>query len=110
LERACVVNLLGSKPVRIKAVTENVGRGGALLRLEDPIPLEVGARVAVELILNAEASQRAWQRKCMYCRGVIRRVLLEDPDSPARIGVSFDYVDFRNLKDKNLNVLQAAVV
>jgi hypothetical protein len=69
------------------------------------VPLQVGAHVAVELILNAEITP---QRKCMYCRGAIRRVLRDGTRGPARIGVRFDYVDFRTLK--NERVLQTAVV
>jgi hypothetical protein len=73
----------------------------------DAVPLMVGANVAVEIILNAEITP---QPKCLYCKGVIRRVLLEDPEEPARIGVRFDYVDFRDLKDEKVHVLQTAVV
>jgi hypothetical protein len=105
LERLCVVNFLGARPVRVSAVTENVGRGGALIKLEEAVPLKVGATVAVELILNAEITPL---RKCMYCRGSIRRVLKDSPYGQARIGVRFDYVDFRALK--NEHVLQTAVV
>ena len=93
LERACFVSFFGRTPLKVTAVTENVGRGGALIRLEDAAPVRVGAHVAVELILNGKPSPT---QKCMYCRGIVSRVL-EDPQGPARIGVRFDYVDFRNV-------------
>lgn len=94
MQRACIVNFIGRGVIRIAAITENVGRGGALIRLQDPAPVELGAHVAVELILNGELTS---SRKCMYCRGIISRVLAEDPEGFARIGVRFDYVDFRPL-------------
>ena len=93
LERVCFVSFFGRTPLKLTAMTENVGRGGALIRLEDTAPVEVGAHVAVELILNGKPSST---QKCMYCRGVVSRVL-DNPFGPPRIGVRFDYVDFRNV-------------
>ena len=106
MHRACVVNFFG-RAVRVSAVTENVGRGGALVRLKDPAPVEVGAHVAVELILNGDLTSN---RKCMYCRGIICRVLTQDPQGFARIGVRFDYVDFRPLVHNEQQVTARAIM
>jgi PilZ domain-containing protein len=92
LKRTCVVNFLSASPVKVVATTENVGRRGALIRLEERLAVEVGAHVEVELMLNGRSTPN---RKCMYFRGVVTRVLAE-PGKPARIGVQFDYVDFRD--------------
>ena len=91
LRRTCVVNFLSASPVKVVATTENVGRRGALIRLEESLAVEVGAHVEVELMLNRRFTP---QRKCMYFRGVVTRVVCQ-PGEPARIGVQFDYVDFR---------------
>src|ERR1051326_7520319 len=93
MERACVVNFLGTNPMKAVATTENVGRHGALIRLEQDVPVQPGALVAVELILNGGISP---PRKCMYCQGVVVRVL-ERQGQPVRIGVRFDYMDFREM-------------
>ncbi len=49
----------------------------------------------MELILNGAVTLN---RKCMYCQGVVTRVL-EQPGEHARISVRFDHVDFRNLAE-----------
>ena len=102
-----MVNFFGRGMVRVTAVTENVGRGGALIRLMDPAPVEVGAHVAVELILNGELTA---SRKCMYCRGIISRVLAQGPEGCARIGVRFDYVDFRPLVHHEQEISAKAIM
>lgn len=107
MQRACMVNFFGRGRFRINAITENVGRGGALIRLQDPAPVEVGAHVAVELILNGEP---AASRKCMYCRGVISRVLANDSQGFSRIGVRFDYVDFRPLVQDEYEISARAIM
>jgi len=95
LKRACVVNVLSTSTRRVGATTENVSRQGALIRLEEDVRVRVGALVAVELILNGTVSLN---RKCMYCQGVVTRVL-ERPGMPVKICVRFDHVDFRDLAE-----------
>ena len=107
LKRTCVVNFLSATPIKVVAMTENVGRRGALIRLEEERPaVEVGAHVEVELMLNGRSTPN---RKCMYFRGVVTRVLAE-PGEKARIGVQFDYVDFRNAAGEVEYVPETAIM
>jgi hypothetical protein len=90
MERVCVVHVLERKQAKVTAMTDNISRSGAWLRLQDNTVVPQGTRVAVEILLDSASPA---QGKCIYCRGIVSRV--EEHAAGSCIGVRFERMGFR---------------
>ena len=104
----CHLNGLGHGPSQ--GVTENISRGGVLLRLESrhmPIALpRIGDVVTVDVKLPAN---RHFGQKYLRCRGAVVRIA-SARRSPARIALSVSQMEFSNSLRKSGQGLGGAVM
>ena len=93
---ACRVEQRGMR-LPVSMTTENMSRGGLLLRWETsalaPLP-RVGDLLTIEVELPAH---HGFEQKCIHCQAAVVRVGGGEFGGAPRVALSIQYMDFRSL-------------
>jgi PilZ domain len=109
LERPCFLQRDRPGSYRFPALTQNIGRSGALLLVELADArghLQEGENVALEILLPENVS---FGQRCLHCCATIVRIE-ECTDKTARVGVVFHHMEFRQAVEHQLDSLTVSAV